>query len=221
MKSAYRSVSFYIGQRDLEMQYKMNKIVAQCRQKCEAMQEKCREKLEQVYTAYQKMTQRCQMLEQERENLSKDKLELQEKFAEKCRLIHSWFIWMFSYSCHCVDCNGSCKLDFVSIVCRQKRKLDEMYDLVRTEVESLKRSAVQPVNHSFSIHEPDLFSNPETRMDNRDSIRKGNMLCSKYFPVILRLTFWTTQVAVSGRCCLMYLHTHSILASLLCMLKHQ
>ncbi|KAH6775532.1 RING/U-box superfamily protein [Perilla frutescens var. hirtella] len=139
MKSAYRSVSFYIGQRDLEMQYKMNKIVAQCRQKCEAMQEKCREKLEQVYTAYQKMTKRCQMLEQERENLSKDKQELQEKFAEKCR---------------------------------QKRKLDEMYDLARTEVESLKRSAVQPVNHSFSIREPDLFSNPETRMDNRDSIRK-------------------------------------------------
>lgn len=100
MKSAYRSVSFYIGQRDLEMQYKMNKLVAQCRQKCEAMQEKCREKLEQVYTAYQKVTKRCQMLEQERESLSKDKQELQDKFAEKCRSIHVIyvvFLWKLEF----------------------------------------------------------------------------------------------------------------------------
>lgn len=87
IKSAYRSVTFYIGQKELEMQFKMNKIVAQCRSKCEAMQEKFQEKLEQVYTAYQKMSKRCQMMEQEIENLSKDKQELQEKFAEKCRLI--------------------------------------------------------------------------------------------------------------------------------------
>ncbi|KAK6132534.1 hypothetical protein DH2020_033743 [Rehmannia glutinosa] len=139
MKSAYRSVSFYIGQKELEMQVKMNKIVGQCRQKCEAMQEKFTEKLEQVYTAYQKMTKRCQMMEQEIESLTKDKQELQEKFAEKCR---------------------------------QKRKLDEMYDLARTEMESLKRSAIQPANHCFSRQDPDLFSNPPTRMDNRDSIRK-------------------------------------------------
>lgn len=185
MKSAYRSVSFYIGQRDLEMQYKMNKLVAQCRQKCEAMQEKCREKLEQVYTAYQKMTRKCQMLEQERESLSKDKQELQDKFAEKCRLIHVWLIWMFSCSCHCFysKYNGSSYLETRQHFhhCRQKRKLDEMYDLARSEVESLKRSAIQPVNHSFSMQEPDLFSNPEPRMDNKDSIRKGNMLCSIYF----------------------------------------
>ncbi|KAI3466022.1 hypothetical protein Pfo_022685 [Paulownia fortunei] len=140
MKSAYRSVTFYIGQKDLEMQVKMNKIVAQCRQKCEAMQEKFTEKLEQIYTAYQKMTKRCQMMEQEIESLSKDKEELQEKFSEKCR---------------------------------QKRKLDEMYDLARTEIESFKRSAIQPANHSFSRQDPDFFSNPSTRMDNRDSIRKG------------------------------------------------
>ncbi|KAL7103764.1 hypothetical protein ACP275_08G200100 [Erythranthe tilingii] len=139
MKSAYRSVTFYIGQKDLEMQVKMNKVVGQCRQKCEAMQEKFTEKLEQIYTAYQKMTKRCQMMEQELESLSKDKQELQEKFAEKCR---------------------------------QKRKLDEMYDLARTEIDSLKRSAIQPVNHSFSRQDPDLFSNPSNRMDNRDSIRK-------------------------------------------------
>ncbi|XP_031376940.1 E3 ubiquitin-protein ligase CCNB1IP1 homolog isoform X3 [Punica granatum] len=85
MKSAYRSVMFYIGQKELEMQFKMNRVVAQCRQKCEAMQEKFAEKLEQVHTAYQKMAKRCQMMEQEIESLSKDKQELQEKFAEKSR----------------------------------------------------------------------------------------------------------------------------------------
>ncbi|GFQ06411.1 E3 ubiquitin-protein ligase ccnb1ip1 homolog [Phtheirospermum japonicum] len=125
---------------DLEMQAKMNKVVGQCRQKCESMQEKFTEKLEQVYTAYQKATKRCQMLEQALENLNKDKQELQEKFSEKCR---------------------------------QKRKLDEMYDQARNEIESLKRSAIQPANHFFSRPEPDLFSNPAaSRLDNRDSIRK-------------------------------------------------
>lgn len=85
MKSAYRSVMFYIGQKELEMQFKMNKVVAQCRQKCEAMQAKFSEKLEQVHAAYQKMAKRCQIMEQEIESLSKDKQELQEKFAEKSR----------------------------------------------------------------------------------------------------------------------------------------
>uniref|UniRef100_A0A7N0TDL9 RING-type domain-containing protein n=1 Tax=Kalanchoe fedtschenkoi TaxID=63787 RepID=A0A7N0TDL9_KALFE len=85
MKSSYRSVMFYIGQKELEMQYNMNRLMAQCRQKCEVMQEKFTEKMEQVHTAYQKMAKRCQMLEQEIENLSKDRQELQEKFAEKSR----------------------------------------------------------------------------------------------------------------------------------------
>lgn len=85
MKSAYRSVMFQIGQKELEMQFKMNKIVAQCRQKCEMMQEKFSEKLEQIHTAYQKVSKKCQMKEQEIESLSKDKQELQEKFAEKSR----------------------------------------------------------------------------------------------------------------------------------------
>ncbi|KAK6946607.1 Zinc finger, RING-type [Dillenia turbinata] len=79
------SVMFYIGQKELEMQFKMNRIVAQCKQKCEVMQEKFTGKLEQVHTAYQKMAKRCQMMEQEIESLSKDKQELQEKFAEKSR----------------------------------------------------------------------------------------------------------------------------------------
>ncbi|KAL2476461.1 E3 ubiquitin-protein ligase CCNB1IP1-like protein [Abeliophyllum distichum] len=141
MKSSYRSVMFFIGQKDLEMQVKMNRIVSQCLQKCEAMQEKFSEKLEQIHTGYQKMSKRCQMLEQEIESLSKDKQELQEKIVEKSR---------------------------------QKRKLDEMYDQARSEMESLKRSAIQPANHFYSRAGPDLFSNPSAMMDNRGSTRKGN-----------------------------------------------
>lgn len=85
MKSAYRSVMFFIGQKEIEMQYKMNMLLAQCRQKCEEMQEKFTGKLEQVHTSYQKIAKRCQMMQQEIENLSKDKQELQEKFSEKSR----------------------------------------------------------------------------------------------------------------------------------------
>ncbi|PWA40689.1 zinc finger, RING/FYVE/PHD-type [Artemisia annua] len=139
MKSAYRSVMFTIGQKELEMQFKMNRIVAQCRQKCEALQEKFTEKMEQVHTAYQKMGKRCQMMEQEIENLSKDKQELQEKYSEKSR---------------------------------QKRKLDEMYDQLRSEYESVKRSAIQPANNFFSRAEPDLFPSPANMMDHRDTTRK-------------------------------------------------
>ncbi|KAI7753234.1 hypothetical protein M8C21_015627 [Ambrosia artemisiifolia] len=126
MKSSYKSIMFYIGQKELEMQYKMNRIVAQCRQKCETMQEKFTEKMEQVHTAYQKMAKRCQQAEQEIENLSKDKQELQEKFSEKSR---------------------------------QKRKLDEMYDQLRSEYESVKRSAIQPANNFYSRADHDLFAN--------------------------------------------------------------
>nr|GMC48682.1 E3 ubiquitin-protein ligase CCNB1IP1 homolog isoform X3 [Ipomoea batatas] len=72
---------------------------------------------------------------------TKDKQELQEKFAEKSR---------------------------------QKRKLDEMYDQLRSEYESVKRSAIQPANNFYSRAEPDLFSNTASMMDNRDSLRKGS-----------------------------------------------
>ncbi|XP_010925577.1 E3 ubiquitin-protein ligase CCNB1IP1 homolog isoform X2 [Elaeis guineensis] len=140
MKSAYRSVMFYIGQKELEMQYKLNKLVGQCRQKCEAMQEKFTEKLEQVHMAYQKMAKRCQMMEQEIESLSKDKQELQEKYAEKSR---------------------------------QKRKLDEMYDQLRSEYESVKRTAIQPGGNFFPRTEPDLFSGMGNMMDSRDPLRQG------------------------------------------------
>ncbi|XP_074319238.1 E3 ubiquitin-protein ligase CCNB1IP1 homolog isoform X2 [Silene latifolia] len=142
MKSAYRSVMFYIGQKELEMQCKMNRLMGQCRQKCEALQEKFSEKLEQMHTAYQKMAKRCQMMEQEMENLAKDKQELQEKFAEKSR---------------------------------KKRKLDEMYDQLRSEFESVKRSAIQPANSFYSRPEPDMFSNPTNLMDNQDTMRKDRL----------------------------------------------
>lgn len=85
MKSMYKSVMFYMGQRELEMKHKMNMGVAQYRQRCEAMQEKFTEKLEQVHTAYQKIGKRCQMMQQEVDALTKDKQELQEKYAEKSR----------------------------------------------------------------------------------------------------------------------------------------
>ncbi|XP_042478621.1 E3 ubiquitin-protein ligase CCNB1IP1 homolog isoform X2 [Macadamia integrifolia] len=149
MKSSYRSVMFFIGQKELEMQYKMNKIVAQCRQKCEAMQEKFTEKLEQVHTAYQKMAKRCQMMEQEIESLSKDKQELQEKFSEKSR---------------------------------QKRKLDEMYDQLRSEFESLKRSAIQPASNFYPRAEPDLFASPANIMDNRDPLRQDRRVSTPETP---------------------------------------
>ncbi|KAJ1691030.1 hypothetical protein LUZ63_015185 [Rhynchospora breviuscula] len=85
MKGAYKSIMFYIGQKELEMQYKMNKIVSQYKLKCEAMQAKFTEKMEEVHTAYQKMAKKCQLMQKEVENLTKDKQELQEKYSEKSR----------------------------------------------------------------------------------------------------------------------------------------
>ncbi|WZZ65371.1 E3 ubiquitin-protein ligase CCNB1IP1 homolog isoform X1 [Brassica napus] len=151
MKSAYRSVMFYISQRDLEMQYKMNRAVAQCRQKCEGMQAKYSEKMEQVHTAYQKMGKRCQMMEKAVENLTKDKQELQEKFSEKSR---------------------------------QKSKLDEMYDQLRSEYESVKRTAIQPANNFYPRQqEPEFFSNPPFNMiENREPTRKDRWFYSPGIP---------------------------------------
>ncbi|CAL5055411.1 unnamed protein product [Urochloa decumbens] len=140
MKSAYRSVMFYIGQKELEMQYKMNHVIGQCRQKIELMQGKFTEKLEELHSAYQKMGKKCQLMEQEIENLTKDKQELQEKFAEKSR---------------------------------QKRKLDEMYDKLRTEYDSLKRSAIQPTNNLFPRAQQDLFAGMPNTMDNSNPLRQG------------------------------------------------
>ena len=173
MKSAYRSVMFYIGQKELEMQFKMNRIVAQCRQKCEMMQEKFTEKLEQVHTAYQKMAKRCQMMQQEIESLTKDNQELQEKFAEKSR----------SMSISFPACTNHISV-LMPLNCynfRQKRKLDEMYDQLRGEFESVKRSAIQPASNFYARNDHDLFSNPPNVMDERETSRKGNPLLSSFY----------------------------------------
>lgn len=198
MKSSYRSVVFYIGQKELEMQYKMNRIVAQCRQKCEVMQEKFTEKLEQVHAAYQKMGKKCQIMEQEIENLSKDKQELQEKFAEKSRSVyqtrsndqcpHSSLFSIQDKPCSTsgILCNMvlRCQISYYFPLTRQKRKLDEMYDQLRSEYDSVKRSAIQPANNFYSRTEPDMFSNTASMMDNRDSLRKGNSVPFTYANII-------------------------------------
>lgn len=49
-----------------------------------------------------------------------------------------------------------------------------MYDQLRSEYESAKRSAIQPASNFYSRNEPDLFSNPVTVANSRDGIRKGN-----------------------------------------------
>ncbi|KAJ4836145.1 hypothetical protein Tsubulata_038855 [Turnera subulata] len=61
----------------------------------------------------------------------------------------------------------------IDFICRQKRKLDEMYDQLRTEYESMKRSSIQPASNFYSRKEPDLFSDPTGGlMDRADPIRK-------------------------------------------------
>ncbi|XP_078177556.1 E3 ubiquitin-protein ligase CCNB1IP1 homolog isoform X1 [Carex rostrata] len=138
MKATYKSIMFYIGQKELEMQYKMNNIVSQYRQKCEVMQAKFTEKMEEVHSAYQKMARKCQIMQKELENLTKDKQELQEKYSEKSR---------------------------------QKRKLDELYDQLRQEYESAKRSAIQPAK-SFLRNQPDLFSGMGNMMQRDPPLRR-------------------------------------------------
>ncbi|XP_057859580.2 E3 ubiquitin-protein ligase CCNB1IP1 homolog isoform X1 [Cryptomeria japonica] len=85
MKSAYKGVAFWLGQKDVEMQATVSKVLQQYRGKCEEMQTKFTEKLEQVHTAYQKAVKKIHLMQQEVESLSKDKEELQEKYAEKSR----------------------------------------------------------------------------------------------------------------------------------------
>ncbi|KAL0696545.1 hypothetical protein Bca4012_063725 [Brassica carinata] len=151
LTSAYRSIMFYVSQRDLEMQCKLDRVVAQSRQKCEGVQAMLSEKVDKGIAAYQKMAKRCQMMEQEVENLTKDTQELKEKFSEKSR---------------------------------QKRKLDEMYDQLRSEFESVKRTAIKPANNFYPRHqEPDLFSNPPVNMmENREPNRKDRSFYSPPTP---------------------------------------
>ena len=57
---------------------------------------------------------------------------------------------------------------------RKKRKLDEMYDQLRSEYETVKRSAIQPASNFFPRTEPDLFSSMPNMMDGRHPLRQGN-----------------------------------------------
>ncbi|KAH9553186.1 hypothetical protein CY35_09G105400 [Sphagnum magellanicum] len=114
MKSAFKGVVFWIGQKDVEFQVTVRKAV-QLQEKCEQMQAKYLEKMKQVEAAYtgklqqvqRASMQKIQALEEERQNFINDKNELQEKYTEKSR---------------------------------QKRKLEEMYDALRNEYEQLKQS---------------------------------------------------------------------------------
>ena len=62
-----------------------------------------------------------------------------------------------------------------SFFSRQKRKLDEMYDKLRTEYDSLKRSAIQPASNLFPRPQPDMFAGMPNMMDNSNSLRQGNL----------------------------------------------
>jgi hypothetical protein len=95
MKSAFKGVVFWIGQKDVEVQVSVNKAL-HFRQKCEQMQaaytqkmsqveEAYTAKLQQVHSGYQKALKKIQGLEQERETTLKDKKEIQEKYTEKSR----------------------------------------------------------------------------------------------------------------------------------------
>ncbi|CAM6082780.1 unnamed protein product [Calypogeia fissa] len=84
MKSAFKGVVFWIGQKDVEAQVTVTKAM-QLREKFEEMQTKYMEKLQQVHSAYQKAMKKLQALEEEKESILKDKNELQEKYSEKSR----------------------------------------------------------------------------------------------------------------------------------------
>jgi E3 ubiquitin-protein ligase CCNP1IP1 len=58
---------------------------------------------------------------------------------------------------------------------RQKRKLDEMYDQLRNEYESVKRSAIQPANNYFPRAQQDMFSGMPNILDGGDPLRQGNL----------------------------------------------
>ncbi|RWW19724.1 hypothetical protein BHE74_00017911, partial [Ensete ventricosum] len=64
---------------------------------------------------------------------------------------------------------------------QKKRKLDEMYDKLRSEYESAKRSSVQPANF-FSRAEPDLFSSMANMMDGRASVGQDYLRRNVYIP---------------------------------------
>ncbi|BBM99145.1 E3 ubiquitin-protein ligase CCNP1IP1 [Marchantia polymorpha subsp. ruderalis] len=84
MKSAFKGVVFWLGQKDVEAQVTVSKAM-QLRQKFEEMQTKYMEKLQQVHAGYQKAMKKLQCVQEEKDSLLKDRKELQEKYAEKAR----------------------------------------------------------------------------------------------------------------------------------------
>lgn len=77
----------------------------------------------------------------------------------------------------------------VLILSRQKRKLDEMYDQLRNEYESLKRSAHQPANNYLARPQPELFAGMPNMMDGGNHLRQGNLqlLCTQFALLIMSL----------------------------------
>ncbi|CAI5464442.1 unnamed protein product [Closterium sp. Yama58-4] len=97
MKCAFKGISFYIGQMEVENQMALQ-AAEQSKQMLKQMQEK--------YGVHFCSLKQNQVLQKEKENMAKDVSELQQKYAEKAR---------------------------------QKRKLEEMYESLRGEYESLKQ----------------------------------------------------------------------------------
>ncbi|KAK3198535.1 hypothetical protein Dsin_021950 [Dipteronia sinensis] len=104
---------------------------------------------------------------------------MQEKFTEKLEQVHTAYqkmakrCQMMEQEIENLSKDKQELQEKFSEKSRQKRKLDEMYDQLRSEYESMKRSALQPANNFYPRNEPDLFSNPTVNvMDNRDPIRK-------------------------------------------------
>ena len=79
-----------------------------------------------------------------------------------------------------------------SFFSRQKRKLDEMYDKLRTEYDSVKRSAIQPANNLFPRAQQDLFAGMPNMMDNSNPLRQGNI--SKSLSALSWFAVWLSTM---------------------------
>ena len=79
-----------------------------------------------------------------------------------------------------------------SFFSRQKRKLDEMYDKLRTEYDSVKRSAIQPANNLFPRAQQDLFAGMPNMMDNSNPLRQGNL--SKSLSALSWFAVWLSAM---------------------------
>ena len=111
-------------------------------------------RLEQYSCALHKSQKQNQILQKEREGDTAARVELQQKYAEKSRsvsllpfLSRTELLWQ--------------KKTIPPLFLRQKRKLEEMYEALRGEFESLKqnqqsqrrngRPAIMPSSHSFDV----------------------------------------------------------------------